>query len=372
MTGSGAEAIAQAFEAHAIERYEELEEAWKNSSPDDSKLVKFDQKEPDAQAEFGELDRSQVPATPDCLVSDGVGLQMALKIVQKLVGGRRLTHAVGEQLGEPKEAVMSYGAALAMFGLPGAPGENKPKKTDEDADRTVEESMAACTIDETATHEPKTELERRVRDDMQSRKPPAQSEDSQWETFASNRYLADISILARQYVKLVARKAEQLAKEKKEKEMKEREENEKKETKEKKQKQKQKQEEEKGEPSGESPAAGVVVPKSSSDYTGGWPPVDELDWIGFTNWVHECKKLDPTFKKGTLKSWHAQRTDRANVVEQLRNWAPPTQFQDGLSYGPTPDQFFAVDESIPAGDQRHLGNIDLEYLGLKKAVQKRR
>jgi hypothetical protein len=32
---------------------------------------------------------------------------------------------------------------------------------------------------------------------------------------------------------------------------------------------------------------------------GGWPPVDQLDWAGFTNWVSRCKQVDKTFGKET-------------------------------------------------------------------------
>ena len=292
----------------------------------------FKKEDPNRQLSFKGLDRSNIPATPDVLVSDGIGLQMFLKAGR--TSQRLPIHAVGQHTGP---AIMSHGRAFEMFGEPDGPGEDPPQESEPSVEPSIEDSMAQCSTAEAPTAatplEPRTE-----RDCRQLRDPPIDpllSEEQQWALFDSKKHMADAAILARQYAKLVAEKE---GKEDK--------------------KHKEGKKSQKDKKSGESPTTDPVAPDSSTDTatdSEGWPPVDQLTWAGFTNWVYRCKQVDKTFGRATLPKWNAERLQRMNtLVAKLKEWKAPEGFDDGTSKYPDPRQYYTGD-SIDFDDMKKLG-----------------
>ena len=219
------------------------------------------------------------------------------------------SQAVGENTGP---AIMSYGRALEIFGVPDGPGKNPREKSEPSMEHSVEDGIAQCSIAEAPTAatslEPRTERDRRQQGDPPT--DPLLSEEQQWALFGMKKHMIDASILARQYAKLVAEK--------------------------------------------ENP----VVPDSSTDAatdSEGWPPVDQLNWVGFTNWVSRCKQVDKSFGRETLPKWRAQRQERLTTISaQLENWKAPEGFDDGTSNYPDPRQYYLGD-AIDFDDMKKLG-----------------
>ncbi|PVH94477.1 hypothetical protein DM02DRAFT_661014 [Periconia macrospinosa] len=101
----------------------------------------------------------------------------------------------------------------------------------------------------------------------------------QWALFGSKKHMADAAILARQYAKLVAEKER------------------KKSTK----PEGVKQVENSNEDDGSSTASPATSENPTETTTNSeWPPVEQLDWAGFTNWLFRCKQADKKFGKETL------------------------------------------------------------------------
>ena len=230
---------------------------------------------------------------------------------------------------------MSYGRALKMFGQPAGPGEDTwRQKSEPKAESSVEDSIAQVSIAEGGSPasmlEPRTEEEHRRQNGWHPPTAPLLSSDKQWALFDSNKYLAYTSILARQYHKLVV-----------EKECKE------------------------GEQFDESSRINTIVPDDAKD-SEGWPPVDRLDFEGFTSWISRCKEAVPSFPKTTLKPWIAERDARLkSTIEKLKQWKPPPGFDDGSSKHPDPRKYY----SGPS-----IAEIDLETLGhtkIEKTTPKR-
>jgi hypothetical protein len=252
------------------------------------------EEDPNIELSLKNLDHSSIPATPDHLVSNGIGLQIFLRAGRNL---QKLPHqTVGEQTGP---AVMSCGAAIAMFGLPDAPGKDWRQKNEPSADSLAGKMAQMKVTGATAAAdkpEPLTEYDYRQQFEWPRPTVPLLSEDKQWALFGSKKHMADVAILARQYCKLVAEK-EAL--------------------------------ESKG--NGESSATISAGSQSSTDATDseeGWPSVEQLDWAGFTNWVFRCKQTDKLFGRETLPSWRAEREKRLRTLTaQLKAWEPPKDFQ---------------------------------------------
>ena len=207
---------------------------------------------------------------------------------------------------------MSYGRALEMFGVPDGLGKDPWQKSELSVEPSIEDMTPLCSIAGAPTAatllEPRTERECR-----QLRDPPIDpllSEEQQWALFGKKKHMGDAAILARQYAKLVAEK--------------------------------------------ENP----VVPDSATNAatdSGGWPPVDQLTWAGFTNWVYRCKQVDKTFGRATLPKWNAERLQRMNtLVAKLKEWKAPEGFDDGTSKYPDPRQYYTGD-SIDFDDMKKLG-----------------
>jgi hypothetical protein len=226
---------------------------------------------------------------------------------------------------------MSYGRALEMFGVPDGPGKYRRQASEPSTEPVVRKMLAQVDITKTTSEaenqEATTEYDYRRLCDWQPPTTPLLSEDQQWALFGRRKHMADAAILTRQYAKLVAEKN--------------------------------------GTQDDWSSTASPATSENPTETTtnGGWPPVDQLDWAGFTNWVSRCKQVDKTFGKETLPSWNKQREQRrATIVAQLKAWVPPPGFDDGSSSHQHPRQFYT-------GPPRCF--LDAKKLGLNLQPAKR-
>lgn len=303
--------------------------------------MKFRLEDPSRRYSYEGLDHSSIPATPDALLSDGTGLLCFLR-AGKLIG-RQYTQALGEDSGP---AIMNYGAALNMFGGPDGPNScieptssanieeaKEPSSATPSCDSpiggvSIEDSMAQCTLSR-----PRTELEYRREADIPPTVADLSNED-QAALFKSGKFMADVSRLACEYVNLHAA-AEKAATDKKAQ-------------------------------TSASSASAAVAPASPAKETlaSGWPAVEGLDWNGFTNWIHHCKKTDAKFGQVTLPKWRTEENDRhKTVVELLSKWEAPKNFEDGSSRCGKPSAFFPSDVS--------LAKLDMEKMGIKVGKKSR-
>ncbi|KAF1840870.1 uncharacterized protein K460DRAFT_359420 [Cucurbitaria berberidis CBS 394.84] len=305
-------ALSEAFEYNATEREDELRQIWRKAAKSevDGGFVLFCSEDPTCELSFKDIDRSNIPATADTLVSDGIGLQVFLKAGKD---SQRLPNtSVGDRTGP---SIMSYGRAIEMFGVPDGPGNDWRQASEPSTEPVVREALAQVDITEITSkaekQEARTEYDYRRLCDWQPPTTPLLSEDQQWALFGSKKHMADAAILARQYAKLVAEKER------------------KKSTK----REGVKQVKNGSQDDGSSMASPVTSENPIETTTNsGWPPVEQLDWAGFTNWLSRCKQVDKAFGRETLPSWNKQREQRrATVVAQLKAWVPPEGFDDGSS-----------------------------------------
>ncbi|KAL9106820.1 MAG: hypothetical protein Q9227_008242, partial [Pyrenula ochraceoflavens] len=299
-------------------------------TPDENgNYVSFKQEDPACKLPFKSLDRSNIPATPDALVNDGVGLEVFLKHARDKEH-KYPTHALGQQDGP---AIMSYGSAIDMFDAPIGPGEDRQQESKSIIKPSVEKSMAQYTIADEP--KPRTERDFRLQSRLYPTTEPILSDDAQWDLFKENKFMGDTAILVRQYAKLTEQKARN------DKKVQER--------------------DTKSDPSGESLSADSVAPEHSTDTTidiGEWPPVENRDFAGLTNWLQRCKKTDKAFGLQTMKKWKEERQKREAVTKELGNWIPKTSDND-LGSPPDPTKYFPVDMSLTEIDAKKLG-IKLE------------
>ncbi|KAJ4301892.1 hypothetical protein N0V90_003988 [Kalmusia sp. IMI 367209] len=330
-------ALSEAFEYNATEREDELRQIWRNAAKSevDDGFVLFCPEDPTCELSFKGIDRSNIPATADTLVSDGIGLQVFLK------AGKATQRLPNKSVGERTDpSIMSYGRALEMFGVPDGPGKDWRQASEPSTEPVVREMLAQVDVTKTTSkaekQEATTEYDYRRLCDRQSPTTPLLSEDQQWALFGSRKHMADAAILARQYAKLVAEKEREGVKQVKN--------------------------------SNQDDVSSTASPATSENPTetttnSGWPPVDQLDWAGFTNWVFRCKQVDKNFGKETLPSWNKQREQRrATIVAQLKAWVPPQGFDDGSSSHQHPKKFYT-------GTPRCI--LDAKKLGLNLQTAKR-
>jgi hypothetical protein len=233
------------------------------------------------------------------LVSDGISLEVFLR------AGKAFQRLPNTSVGERTDpSIMSYGRALEMFGVPDGPGNDWRQASEPSTEPVAREIMAQADTMETTSkaekQEARTEHDYRRLRDWQPPTTPLLSEDKQWALFGSKKHMADAAILARQYAKLVAEKER-------------------------------------------SSTASPVTSENPTETTtnSGWPPVDQLDWAGFTNWLSRCKQVDKAFGRETLPSWNKQREQRrATIVAQLKAWVPPQGFDDGSSSHQPPTKYY--------------------------------
>jgi hypothetical protein len=175
----------------------------------DNTAAKFQVENPSSAVKFAGLDRSKIPATADCLLSEGTGLELFLRAGRYLGanGTARLpTTAGGEHL---VPAFMSPGRAIRMFKLPEDPGDNPEDTGDENNDRTaaLADELQSCSVspapfvDETPA---RTEREYQGRDVKRILTSSTLTEEEQWMKLDRKKYMAYTSLLASKYNKLAS------------------------------------------------------------------------------------------------------------------------------------------------------------------------
>lgn len=324
------------FELRALEKQDEVKSILREQVPTENTpwwtyFVEADAANP-KQLVREPLDRSSVPATPDVLVGNGLGLQAFLSLGKGKALGHRNPARMPGQGPETGPAVMSMGRAIKMFG---------GQHLEREGDATI-----AVKVDKP---KPWTELE--YRSEKKSLVVADNTPEEQWAFFKSpGAFLADASRLARQYKKLVAA----AAKFKAEKEAEER----------------------AAEPEFKDPAelsmAGLAISPSASEPApkpapapspewspkdGTWPPVTEtvLEWNGFINWVSRCKQADTAFKR-TLMAWFESRAKSKKAGElALKNWTPTDEFVKSTSHEPDQNAHYKGAQPLWVADGRELG-----------------
>ncbi len=264
-------------------------------------------------------DLSKVEATPDFLVEVGEGLMVFLKMAR---GTGDLPHkTLGDQ---DKPAKMALGRALAMHGDPKSPGKD---------DRKNDSAPLESEMEKLVLKEPMTERKWRM-DDVKLypyTKTELLAEPAQWQLFRTGKLLPHTALLSRQYCHLVAQKK-----------LEERE---------------AENANTKAAKSADQPSAGssntseqtetaktvTKAPDASEEATTtntSWPPSEEQDWVGFTNWVARCEKADPTFGQEFVVSWAKARQARIkDLQERLDAWSPPKDFWANYNF-PRPTDFY--------------------------------
>lgn len=301
--------MAEAFRWTELDERAELTVSW-NIATGQKKLPEYRSEDLGSPAPpYVGLDRTRIPATPDCLVKDSVGLYTAVLACRDVIPKRMPMQTVGDRI-EP--ACMSHGRALQMFGPPADPGrdplppgeattqgqvmhvdtpDNEQVSSDQETDISEAMSRTSVADDETATKpsvdKPEVELpvepvvepnvERNVERTTEDREPQTEREyrdkhfsptkpcsdlDAWKEIMGARKFGLYLPILCKQYVELVRAKENQTA------------------------------------------VFGYE----------GWPAVDGMDFEGFVNWVIRCKASDPTFK-ATVQQWNISTDDRVEELE---------------------------------------------------------
>jgi hypothetical protein len=275
----------KAFAECAEEEMSSYENIW-HAATGYPNLSEFRSADPDFSAPFEGLDRSRIPATGDCLISEGQGLYTFLYTAKSLHEERTPMQTVGETNGP---AYMSHGRALHMFGEPEDPGDDpKPAATKETSDvpsgeasnqasGNVQQSVDDLTaplleaLRKTSIARDKPTTEKEFREKNAEKYNPTKSivpggKDPWTAVLGFDRFALWTPMLCNQYAELVRAKKEQ----------------------------------------------------TTVHGYNGWPDVEDLTFEGFTNWVVRCKQVDPLFGRagGTVKTWAANMRDRSLKIAQ--------------------------------------------------------
>jgi hypothetical protein len=333
--------LASAFERDAAARELEKEAAWREdaASMEEMSGLKFKTETAYRASSYKGLDRTNVLATPDSLIESPAGLAIFLRHARN----RDPPHPMSALGRLPGPAIVSYGRACAMFGVPVAPGEDWP----------TQEPASANAQAEIGPDQPTTESAWRMLDEDRPPTVSILSEEEQWSLFTRDRFLPYTEGLAREYVRLV--KEKERLKEAKEKER----------LKKAKAKKAKTEKVEMGEQSD------LDNSGSSQPMTGptGWPDVEGLDFAGFTNWIHRCEQVDENFRRHTLPSWEADKLRRYDLRKSLSGWnlekATANGFEDGSRrYTSRPSEYYP--------HLRTIANIDSGKAGFEMAKPQRR
>lgn len=286
---------------------------------------------------FRGLDRSKIPATPDCLIKEGPGLEIFLRT------GSMPTKALG---GEDGPAMMSYGRALTE--IPDRPQKDSKEEMQftSQADNALTDAAAKKrAIEATLEIEPRTEKELRALSNRTGPPSTAQlSHEQQWVLFGKTKMLPDIVLSSREYLRLQARRAREEIE----------------------RPAKRVRTECKGEPPSDPVTSEASMVTTQRVQSHGWPVpgIEGPDFAGYTNWLHDCKKVDRTVTASSLRPWKRQWVDRVNkVTEEIKESNP----QNAPGYH---DKFDHPDPRTFLKGSILLGHRDLNRLGYKSVVQK--
>jgi hypothetical protein len=311
------------FELRAQNKEDEAKTILRQEAPAENMdwWLNFVEADPNSKKQTDEpIDPSNILATPDVLLNEGVGLQAYLVLGKGKVAGHRNPSRMPGRGPETGPALMSLGRSMHTFG---------------DLSPQPEAPLVPITGVAPPPPKPRTERELRI---ATGRVTTEDTPGDQWAPFrmGAKLFLGDVSRLARQYRKLVDLHVRAVAdaaaaaaeKEQEEADM---------------------VESQSGDESGTpSSAQGPSAPDPTPEWTpndGTWPPVTEMtpEWSGFTNWVSRCKEADEFFKS-TLMNWSVARINQSNAVaDALAQWTAP----EGFSAPDEPDQRKHYHEETP-------------------------
>jgi hypothetical protein len=317
------------FETRAGEREAELQSLWRSASPtaNENGFEPFRAENTSRVFQFKGRDLSDMEATPDFLVDIGVGLWVFLKSAK---GTDVLPNKALDNQNKP--AKMAYGRAIAMFGAPVGPG----RDDEPDEGVPLEKELQKLNLTD-----PMTEHKwRRGDGDYPFTNTELLNEPAQWQLFLPHKLLQDTHLLARQYCHTVA-----LAKKKAEEDRQA-------------EAAKSANQSSVSPLSTSSPPKGTeasIASKEATPLNSNWPPPEEQDWVGFTNWITRCKKTDPKFGAKFVVPWTTARQARVKDLQNgLMKWSPPETFDDGRARFPEPTQFYKG-PNIDHEDAKKLG-----------------
>ena len=284
-------------------------------------LISLRDADPNFEAEYEGLNRSQIPATADCLISEGEGLFVFMAAGRSLRDECKPTQTVGETRGP---AFMSHGRALHMFGDALPPGADQPTAEENPTDVPSGEPSAHTSdtvqlfendilepllAELSVASEPKTEAQFRemysaVYGPTKSTVP--QGKDPWTAVLGFNKFARWTPMLCSQYVVLVHAK------------------------------------------------------KESTTVHGyeGWPKAGSLTFEGFTNWVLNCRAVDPLFGRATMKVWEDNMQGRkVTILEalQARTSKVLGAYTDAGIRLPRATQYYTAKESLLVKDAKKIG-----------------
>lgn len=333
--------LSQAFEDDAVSRELRAAQIWRENAifEEQRAYPRFKDETPAREMSFKGLDLTKVPALPDYLLKDPVGLKSFLRSARNIPDAHPMK-AVGKSGGP---AVMSLGAAIAMFGVPklGAdwPSESTSGQATEETTPLTEAPVPGVT---------ELDMKKSSYGGKALVASVFESDAEQWALFGHTKHLKFVDMLAAHYVRLVAAKEEHVktvaAKVRAKAAIAKR--------------------QVVADQTGKRSEKAAAEPSATTDEAlpaifGGWPDVQELDWISFTNWVQACRRLDKNFGKTALPKWEQERLERFALAKVLDKWdlsaAIANGFDDGCSGSKPPTAYYDKAKTIMEIDAPKAG-----------------
>lgn len=293
MTACEPHELAPTFEDLAVEREDELDAIWRNSA-------RYEQEEDPIKFEpmDPELDASFKGLDRSSIPATAdslVSSGIGLQVFLKHSKTQDQRTPMQAMGHQSGPAIMSYGTAIAQF------HESEPAKARADSSPKSEQSPESS---------------------MEVGKIASLSSEEQWALLGPKKFLGYAALLARQYVKLVTNR-----------------------------------EEAKKADDSQPKSADEPVKSKNAPNENGWPPVEDLDWTGSTNWIKNCKDTVKAFGTETLVSWTKKRREvRNTVIPELERWRHPKDCDDGSAADPPLSSFYKG---------TYLGKRDLRSIGIK-------
>lgn len=87
-----------------------------------------------------------------------------------------------------------------------------------------------------------------------------------------------------------------------------------------------------------------------------WPEAGNLTFEGFTNWVMDCKRVDPLFGRATIKLWEDNMKDRnVTILGKLKTSKVYETYDDATLRLPQVTQHYTGKQSLMEQDAKKLG-----------------
>lgn len=311
--------------------------------------VRLIPKDPKRDTSFKGLDRSNIPATIDHHITEGIGMQIFQKAVQN--SDKSIRHTVGIRT---EEAFMSFGRAVAMFGQPEEPGADYDRSsssgtttndgitTPSTQDDSIEKVMSECSIAPDSRAQARTESDLRQTFGFWGAptKPLLEGEDRFDLLKPGVWWATSLGLLANDYAKKAREKLDE---------------------------EKSRDEEAESAATENGQAREVASEETASDEAdsedcavfptdaNGWPQVEGLDWDGYTNYAYRCVEADGNFQRGIIDPWKFQRNAQLDKIEKkIRAWEPPAT-----------DTSKQIDSRKYYNGENSLLQLDAKRLGIK-------